>query len=271
MALKENSVFFITGGANGIGQCTAELIVRNGHFAVIADIEEGEALTTANSLGNQALSVKLDVRDSDNWEEALHLAKDHFGSIDVLINNAGVMNTGFLLDQSEEEIRQMLDVNLWGFTCGLRAGARFFLNQNYGHLITVGSMASFVSLKGQAFYSATKHGVRSIHYAFAMEMEDTPIRFSIIHPGSVETRMLEKQVGEDAAVLSFAEPTLKPEQVAEAILRLAENGKKEVIIPSLKGFFSRFVGVFPGFLSSALRGQWGRGKKKMLMREKGIL
>jgi NADP-dependent 3-hydroxy acid dehydrogenase YdfG len=263
MSLKPNSIFFITGAANGIGRKTAELVVRKGHKVIIADIEGDAARATAKALGENAVHMTLDVRDSGDWAETLNVARTQHERIDVIINNAGVMNTGFLLDQTDEEIRQMMDVNLWGLTCGLRAGAKFFKEQGNGHLITIGSMASFVSLKGQAFYSATKHAARSIHYGFAMEMEDTPIKFSIIHPGSVETRMLEKQVGEPAAVLSFAEPTLQPERIAAAVYRAADTGAAEIIIPPLKGFFSRIVGVFPGFLSSALRGQWERGRKKM--------
>jgi short-subunit dehydrogenase len=266
MSLKPDSVFFITGAANGIGRKTAELVVSKGHKVIITDIELESAHQVAKDLGKAAVSMELDVRESGSWSETLDTAWGHHKRIDVIVNNAGVMNTGFLLDQTDEAIRQMMEVNLWGLTCGLRAGAKFFKAKGYGHLITIGSMASFVSLKGQAFYSATKHAARSIHYGLAMELEDTPIQFSIIHPGSVETRMLEKQVGEPAAVLSFAEATLQPEQVAAAIYRAADTGAAEIIIPPLKGFFSRIVGVFPGFLSSALRGQWERGREKMQSR-----
>lgn len=268
MSLKKESVFFITGGANGIGRKTAELVIARGHSVVIADIEFETAKILAESLGDKALPLELDVRDPVAWEKAIEKAVEHFGKIDVLVNNAGVLIPGFLIDMSNDDIREMMDVNLWGLTCGLRAGARLFLKQNWGHLVTIGSMASLVSLKGQAFYSATKHGARSVHYAFAMELEDTPIKFSIIHPGSVETRMLERQVGEEASSLSFAEPTIQPELIAKAVLRAAETGVKEQIIPPLKGFFSRFVGIFPQFLSSALGGQWERGRKKMILRMK---
>jgi short-subunit dehydrogenase len=266
MTLRSNSVFFISGGAHGIGRRTAELAVNKGHRAVIADIDWGKAAEVAEILGAPALAVRLDVCQSDAWMDALDEARTHFGKVDVLINNAGVMKPGFFLDQADQDLRQMMEVNLWGLTCGLQAGARLFLEQGSGHLITIGSMASFVSLKGQAFYSATKHAVRSLHYAFAQELSETPIRFSIIHPGSTETHMLEVQVGQDSAVLSFAEPTLQPERIAEAILRAAERGSKEVIIPSVKGFFSRILGVFPGLLSRALASQWERGRDKMRQR-----
>ena len=164
MSLKPNSVFFITGAANGIGRKTAELVVSKGHRVVIADIEADMASELSKSLGENAWAMAFDVRDCQAWADALEKARVHFGGIDVLVNNAGVMNTGFLLDQTDDEIRQMMDVNFWGLTCGLRSGARFFKEQGFGHLITMGSMASFVSLKGQAFYSATKNTrcVRSI-------------------------------------------------------------------------------------------------------------
>ena len=264
--LNPDSIFFITGGGNGIGKATAELAVNKGHSVVIADINQDAAEEAVHSLGEKALSLKLDVRQATDWTEVLETAQRHYGKIDVLVNNPGVMHTRFLMDQPDEAIRQMMEVNFWGLACGLRAGMRFFNTQGYGHLITIGSMASFVSLKGQSFNLATKHAVRSLHYGFAQEVDDQRIKFSIIHPGSVETAMLVKQVGEEAAVLSCAELTLQPETVAEAVFRAAENEQKEILIPPGKGFFSRFVGIFPGFLNSALGSQWERGKAKMMER-----
>lgn len=264
--LNPDTVFFITGGANGIGRATAELVVEKGHRVIIADIDHDAAQVAVEMLGERTRALPLDVRQSSAWAEALEAARIHFGNIDVLVNNAGVMHTGFLLDQSDEAIREMMEVNFWGVACGLRAGTTFFRTQGYGHLITIGSMASFVSLRGQSFYSATKHAVRSLHYGFSQEVKDAAIRFSIIHPGSVETAMLEKQVGEEAAVLSFAEPTLQPKTIAQAVYRAADRGIREIVIPPGKGFFSRFVGVFPGFLSKALGGQWERGRAKMIAR-----
>jgi short-subunit dehydrogenase len=233
---------------------------------VIADINLEAAQASAHSLGKNALPLPLDVRRTDDWVEALEEARRNFGKVDVLINNAGVMHTGFLMDQTDEAIREMMEVNFWGVACGLRAGMRFFQTQGYGHLVTIGSMASFISLKGQSFYSATKHAVRSLHYGLAQEVDDPLIQFSIIHPGSVETAMLAKQVGEEAAVLSFAEKTLHPETIAKAVLQAAENGRREIIIPPFKGFFSRLVGVFPGFLTKALSSQWEKGREKMMER-----
>jgi NAD(P)-dependent dehydrogenase (short-subunit alcohol dehydrogenase family) len=267
--LNPNTVFFITGGANGIGRATAELVVARGHRVVIADIDQVAAQGAGKALGLKALVLTLDVRRAETWPGALEAAQAHFGKIDVLVNNAGVMHTGFFIDQSDDAIREMMEVNFWGLACGLRAGTAFFKEQGFGHLVTIGSMASFVSLKGQSFYSATKHAVRSLHYGFAQELENPAIRFSIIHPGSVETRMLAKQVGEEAAVLSFAEPTLQPETVAKAVYRAVEGGIPEILIPAGKGFFSRFVGIFPGFLARALGGQWERGRTKMLERVRG--
>ena len=83
---------------------------------------------------------------------------------------------------------------------------------------------------------------------------------------SVVIADINQDAAEEAAVLSFAELTLQPETVAEAVFRAAENEQKEILIPPGKGFFSRFVGIFPGFLNSALGSQWERGKAKMMER-----
>jgi len=266
MALTSGSVFFITGGARGIGGATAALAVKAGHKVIIADKDYTAALAHAEALGDTARAVELDVTKADQWAGALTYAKDQFGTIDVLVNNAGLMVPGYFLDQSPEQFKAVLDVNVYGAALGLHAGTQFMLEQGGGHIITLGSMASFVSLKGQSFYSASKHAVRSLVYGFEQEIKDTPVTLSLVHPAAVETDMLAVQVGHEANALSFAQPTLTPEKVAEKIVALADKPKREVVIPGSQSFFVRILGVFPTLLNMALSSQWSGGNKKRIER-----
>src|SRR5690606_31764054 len=108
------AVFFVTGAARGIGAAFARLAVGRGRRVVLADVDETGAKTLAAELGERACAVALDVRDAAAWEEALDAAWARFGRVDVLVNNAGLLHPGTLLDHSDAELRQMLDVNVLG-------------------------------------------------------------------------------------------------------------------------------------------------------------
>jgi short-subunit dehydrogenase len=96
-----------------------------------------------------------------------------------------------------------------------------------------------------------------------MELDGSPIRMTIVHPGGVDTGMVDRQLGHEASALTFAEPLVAPEKVADAVLQAIRNGRAEILIPGGQAFFVRMLGVFPGALRMALKGAWGRGLKDM--------
>lgn len=261
--LTQSTAVFITGAAGGIGSATARLFIENGHKVAVADLDYAAAETLADALGPDAQAIPLDVTSPSSWNGALSQAQECFGRIDIIVNNAGLLDPGYLRDHRQQALEAMIAVNLTGVANGFRAGARLFEAQGSGHFITLGSMTAFVALKGQAVYSATKHGVRALHYAFAMEMAETPVRFSIIHPGTVKTPLFERQKGIESSALSFAEPPIAPVRIAKAIFKAAQTGARERIIPGPQGFFARFIGIFPGLLAAALKGAWLRGLVRM--------
>ncbi|MFQ5503194.1 MAG: SDR family oxidoreductase [Planctomycetota bacterium] len=239
-------MFLITGAARGIGAATAELVLRGGHRAVVCDVDLGGAESLCGRLGESAQAVALDVRDPENWERALDQAWERFGGVDVLVNNAGLIRSGWLREQSLEEIEHMIDVNLLGLIKGVRAAVPRFVLQGHGHVITVGSLASFSHLKGQVVYAASKHAVRAFHHGVALESEHLPVTFSLVCPGAVDTGMLRDQVGHDSNAVSFASRALTPQQVAEAIYSAAEERPAEILLPRIQGKALRFAGVLPG-------------------------
>ncbi|MCG8425288.1 MAG: SDR family NAD(P)-dependent oxidoreductase [Proteobacteria bacterium] len=258
--MKLNSVFFITGGGNGIGARLAELVIDHGHRVVVADIDETAATERCRALGRRALPVLLDVRSVKGWASALDQAWARFGAVDTLVNNAGLLHTGWVRDQTPEQIEHMIAVNLLGLINGVSAVVPRFNAQKHGHVINVASLAAFVPLKGQTVYSATKHAVRAFHHGVALEHEDDPIDFTLICPGAVETGMLRKQIGQDSNAVAFSDPALSPEQVARAIYSAARTRRAEVVLPRLQGSAARLIGVLPRMLRAATR----RAEKKGL-------
>lgn len=247
--MRADAVFFVTGAAHGIGAAFARLAVGRGARVAIADVDVDAAQALADALGERTCALALDVRDPAAWERALDEAWARFGRVDVLVNDAGLLHGGTLLEQSEAQLRHMLDVNLFGVVHGLRAAVPRLARQGGGHVIDVASLAGYVPLKGQAFYAATKHAVRALHHAFALEQAGGPVTFTLVCPGAVDTRMLRQQVGADSNAVAFAGRALTAEQVAEGIWRAAGRRPREILLPAAGGFGARLLGAFPALLA----------------------
>lgn len=247
--MRPDAVCFVTGGAHGIGAAFARLAVGRGRRVVIADVDATAARALAAELGERAHAVALDVRDEAAWERALDEAWARFGRVDVLVNNAGLLHGGRLLEQSPAQLRHMLDVNLVGVANGLRAAVPRLVRQGGGHVVDVGSLASYLPLKGQAFYSATKHAVRALHHGFALEQAGGPVAFTLVCPAAVDTGMLRQQIGADSNAIAFAGRPLTPEQVAEGIWRAAVRRPRELLLPAAGGLGARLLGAFPALLA----------------------
>lgn len=251
--MKSNSIFFVTGGGNGIGAKAAERAVAEGHRVAVADVDEDAAADLCGRLGDRALALRLDVRDVGGWEEALDAAWERFGGVDVLVNNAGLIHPGWFREQSIEQIEHMVQVNLLGLVKGVRAIIPRFTAQGHGHIINVASYVAFATLKGQTVYSATKHAVRAFHHGVAQEHESDPIDFTLICPTAVDTRMLRQQYGRDSCALAFSGAPVTPERVAAAIHRAARERPLEILVPRWPGAALRFVGVMPRLLRTITR------------------
>lgn len=181
------SVVLITGAASGIGAATAREAVRRGHLVALADIDLAGATRIAGQLGPAARAFDLDIRDEDAWEAAFDAVADQLGPVDVLVNNAGIIHTGYARQLSPAEHRHMVEVNLLGPIYGMLAALSRMRAQGHGHIVTVCSMSSFLPLPGYTTYGATKHGLRAFHHSVAIEERDGPVTFSIVHPPGTRT------------------------------------------------------------------------------------
>jgi short-subunit dehydrogenase len=262
-SLKPGSVFFITGAADGIGAATAELAVSRGYRVAVCDLDESAGASLCRRLGENAHAIALDVRDIESWERALDEAWQRFGCVDVLVNNAGVIHTGWVDEQPLEKLEHMIEVNLLGLMKGVRATVPRFQAQGYGHVINIGSLGCFVPLPGQSVYGATKHAVRAFHHGYAMEQRDRRVTFTLVCPGVVDTQMLRKQVGIEASFISFSVSPLRREAVAKAVLRGAEKKPHEILIPVFQGEGLRLAGIFPRIMRWLAPGFEARGRKAM--------
>jgi len=184
------AVAFVTGGARGQGAAEARAFVRDGARVVIADIrdEEGEAL--AAELGEAARYVHLDVADEDQWRAAVGAAEAAFGPVTALVNNAGVIRSLPVTEETLDGFRRILDVNLVGAFLGVRAVAPAMTRACGGSIVNVSSIAGLTGARGTAAYTASKWGLRGLTKTAAIELGGSGIRVNSVHPGVIDTELL---------------------------------------------------------------------------------
>lgn len=270
MKADSSKVYLITGAASGIGAATAKLAASLGHRVVIADINEKGARAVAAAAGPNATALHLDICSSVQWEAALDDVWKRFGRLDVLVNNAAVVHTGYARDVPLAKHEHTLATNFMGPLIGMLAALPRFRNQGSGHIVTICSMTAYLPFPGIASYAAAKHALRAFHHAVALEERDSPIAFTILHPTSTETPMLDKEAEDDAMSLAFAGPSMTPERVAETILKAIKSKTVEVFMPPERGKVVRVVGVNPRSLRKMVEQNEIIGRERLAARRAAL-
>jgi len=222
-------VALITGAAQGIGKSIALLLAQNGADIVVSDINLERAEETAKeieSIGSQAMAIKVDVANLKNVEQMVEAILEKFGKIDILVNNAGITRDKLILRMTEEDWDAVLNVNLKGtFNC-TKVVVRHMAKQRSGKIVSIASVVGEMGNAGQANYSASKAGVIGLTKTIAREFAQRRINVNAIAPGYIETPMTEilpEKVKEELKSLIPMERLGKPEDVAEAVLFLVSE------------------------------------------------
>lgn len=229
MPLLENKTSVISGGAGGIGLATARALAQAGSNIVIGDKDQGRLkLALAElDLGASCVAVECDVTSSSDVNRMVNAAVEKFGSIDVMVNNAGFTRDGTMRKMREEDFDAVIDVHLKGSWLGTRAAADVMRREGTaGSIINVSSISGKVGMPGQTNYSAAKAGIIGLTKAAAKELGFSGIRVNAVQPGIVRTELVESLKPEilsdklsEIPLGRFAEP----EEVAQVILFLASN------------------------------------------------
>lgn len=187
------STVVITGAAKGIGAACAEYFAERKFNVVInyntSRVQAEELVSSLTRRGFNAISVRADVSVYADVENLMKTAYDTFGSIDVLINNAGVSAVGLITDISDSEAERIFDVNLKGTYICCRAVVPYMIHKKYGKIINISSMWGEVGASCEVAYSASKAGVLGLTKALSKELAPSGINVNAITPGLIDTSM----------------------------------------------------------------------------------
>jgi len=189
MKLKDK-VAIVTGGAQGIGEAIVRAYAAEGARVVIADVVENKAQSLAQDIGNNALAVRLDVRDPASIDATVKAAVEQFGGIDILVNNAAVFDMQPLLEATEASFDRQFAINVKGLFFTLQAVAKQMVEQGRGGKII--NMSSQAGRRGEPLlpvYCATKAAVISLTQSFGLDLIKHGIYVNSIAPGVVDTPM----------------------------------------------------------------------------------
>jgi NAD(P)-dependent dehydrogenase (short-subunit alcohol dehydrogenase family) len=220
MGTFDNKVCVVTGAATGIGMATASLFSREGASVVLAGRRDATKL--ASQLGG--IFVCTDVAKAADVERLFTQVADHFGRVDVLVNNAGIMEQADIDSVAPEDFVRHIDVNTVGVLLGIKYGTRIM--PAGGAIVNTSSIAGRIGLTGYGPYAASKAALMSVTQVAAIEYGARNIRVNCVCPSSVETPMLHAQTNGDLEreISRLAAPlgiTLQPEHIADVIAFLA--------------------------------------------------
>ncbi|MFJ9123670.1 3-oxoacyl-ACP reductase FabG [Streptomyces sp. NPDC102340] len=192
-ALLADKTAVITGGAQGIGLAIARAYVREGAKVVLGDLNLEAAEAAAKELGGPSVAhaVRCDITEADQVDALIRAAIDTFGSLDVMVNNAGITRDATMRTMTEDQFDQVIDVHLKGTWNGTRKAAAVMREQKRGAIVNISSLSGKVGMVGQTNYSAAKAGIIGLSKAAAKEMAHHGVRVNAVQPGLIRSAMTE--------------------------------------------------------------------------------
>ena len=230
--ISEDPVALVTGAARGIGRQTALTLAERGYVVAANDLEEpDETLEELRQIGTRTLTLTGDVSDESAVKEMVGKVRDGFGRIDVLVNNAGLMAISPAEETTLEDWRRMLEVNLTGPFLMSREFGKVMLEQGFGSIVNVSSVAGLLGVSDRAAYNASKHGLIGLTRTLAAEWGGRGVRVNAVCPGWVKTERDEGDQGGGNYTDADIEGRVPmgrfamPEDIATAVAFLADFGQ----------------------------------------------
>lgn len=231
MGRLKNKVGLISGGARGQGAAEARLFAAEGAKVVIGDVLDDQCRRTADEINAKAgsktaVALHLDVTRGADWRAAVERCQQEFGGLDVLVNNAGILNVKGIEDTTEEEWDSIVNINQKGVWLGMKAAVPAMRRRGGGSIINISSVYGIIGSPACAAYHGTKGAVRLLTKAAAVQYAPDKIRANSVHPGPILTPMLEVMAPDDVQAAINLTPMKRgaqPEEVGWCVVFLASD------------------------------------------------
>lgn len=225
-----DKVAIVTGSGNGIGAACAKALAEEGAAVVIADVNADSAQQVCDEIidkGHKAIAVECDVSSAEQVEALVNTTVDVFGSVHILVNNAGITKDNYIIKMSEDEWDAVINIDLKGQWLCSRAVGKIMMDQKWGRIVNISSRALYGN-KGQSNYSAAKAGVLGLTGALAIEFGKFNITVNVIAPGFILTDMVKNSehfeiIKKRAETYCKVNRLGEPEDIADAVLYFASE------------------------------------------------
>jgi NAD(P)-dependent dehydrogenase (short-subunit alcohol dehydrogenase family) len=208
--LSMSKVWFITGSSRGLGRALTEVILEAGHLVVATARKPEQLADLSKSYGDRIRTVRLDVTTPAEVQKAVAAAKEAFGRIDVVVNNAGYGFIGAFEEMTADEFKGQIDTNFWGVVNVTRAVLPVLREQGFGHIIQITSVGGRLGVPGLSAYHAAKFAVEGLSETLAQEIKPLGLKLTIVEPGGFRTDWA-------GASMAFAKPIKAYAPVLDAI------------------------------------------------------
>jgi NAD(P)-dependent dehydrogenase (short-subunit alcohol dehydrogenase family) len=235
----------VTGGGGAMAREIARRLESRGYSLVLVDVDESRMAETASSLRGPVATRTADLSDPEqirataDWLEAEH------ADVDLLVNNAGLINPGTIDDVTQADIDRHINVNLLAPMQLTRTAARVMKPRGRGDIVTIVSMGGILALPGSASYAASKFGLRGFQTSIRSELAPHGVRVMGIFPSGVDTPMLRYEATHGGSPLNFVGKVKTVQDIGDAVDKALRTGKLETYVPYGDSLTTRIVGAIP--------------------------